>query len=393
MWAALRKFCEPALVAAVAFALGRLSVQSKTARPSSSLSSSVVSIHHAQAPFGGAEFSLHTQHAERVPASAAGSYEALVRATPSPARNAAMAAALRKLATTDPTAALAFVQAEQNLLLRETLLHAALSGWAEVAAESAATWVLSIEDQANRSSAMAAVFAGAVDAHPATAVELGRSLFKKDVGAATGYGCSLVDALCGAGHFEIASSLASDPGTLGPVGQSILLAKTYSAWATVHPAQAAHAAATLADPSLRTEAMLAAMGGWSQVDPAGATQHAVQLGDTPARIQILGQALRQWAGHDPAAAANWIKTHELGPGADDGIAAVAVAGFLPEQTAALWTEDIASPQLRSQTTLTLLRNWANTDPEAARRYFETKAFLEPNDRTAAATLFAAPGGP
>jgi hypothetical protein len=393
MSAVLRKFSGPALVAVVAFALGRLSVPSHNARPRTESSSSVVPTHHEQAPFGGAEVSLHTQHAERVPASAAEAYAALARSTPSPARNAAMASALRKLAATDPAAALALAHSERNRLLRETLLHAALSGWAEVAAEPAATWALALENPADRSSAMAAVFAGAVSTRPADAVELARTVFKKDVGAATGYGCSLVDALCGAGHFEIASALAGDPGTLGPVGQSILLAKTYSAWASVHPAQAAHAAGSLADPSLRADALLAAMGGWSQVDPAGATQHAAQLGDVPARIQILGQALRQWAAVDPAAASSWIKNHELGPGADDGIAAVAGAGFLPPATAASWMEDIASPRLRSQTTLTLLRDWANTDPDAARRYFETAAFLEPGDRTVAAALFAPPGGP
>ncbi|MGC4072003.1 MAG: hypothetical protein QM760_05710 [Nibricoccus sp.] len=307
------------------------------------------------------------------------------------ARNQELAARLTLLARTDPVRAMQLAEAEKNLILREKFVHAALSGWAAAAPSEAAGWVYSLDDQAKRSAAMETVFASCAASQPDEAVKLGRELFQQDPGGATGYGCSLVDALCAAGHFEKAVALATDPGALDSTARSILLTKTYSAWAAMQPEQAGHAAAVLADPAARTEALNAVVGGWGQVDPAGLTQFVAQLPAGPDRIPLMGQALRAWSQLDAAAAAQWVKSNDIGPGMDDGVAAMAGAGFLAPNEAAVWSESIASPALRSQTLLTVLRNWSNTDPAAARAYFEKTPDLQPVDRALAAALFTPPG--
>ena len=303
----------------------------------------------------------------------------------------ALAGLLATLAKTEPDRAMQLAQAEKNLVLREILIQAALNGWAAAAPRDAAAWVCALDDQAKRSTAMETVFASAVASQPDEAVKLGRELFSQDPDAATGYGCSLVDALCAAGHFERAVTLATQPGTLEATGRSILLAKTYSAWATMQPEEAGRVARALTDPTDRREALHAVVGGWGQADPAGLTRFVAQLPPDPERIPLMGQALRAWSQLDAAAAVHWVKTNDIGPGLDDGVAAMAGAGFLEPKEAAGWVSEIASPALRSETLLAVLRNWANTDPDAARAYFEKTNDLQPVDRASAAAFFAHPG--
>jgi hypothetical protein len=386
-------------VAVVSFAGGRWSVQRtsaprlapnadatsgrragglKTTEASSAISSNGVD-------FGSGESTTAAEGGKR--------FETLSAEPASAARNEALAATLKGLAASEPERALAIAASQKNRLLRQDLIQAALSGWASVAPGAAADWAFSLSDQAKRSEAMETVFKSSAATHPDEAVTLGRALVRKDPGGATGYGCSLVEALCASGRFEMAAGFASDPDALDSVGRSILRAKTYSAWATMEPENAARAAAALNDSGERSEAMNAALGGWSQVDPEGAVQFVSRLGAGSERIQMMGQALHQWAEIDSTAATEWVRKNELGPGTDDGIAAVAGAGFLAPSEAADWTQDIANPALRSQTLLTVLRNWANTDPDAARRYLDATSSLQPADRAAATALFTPPGGP
>ena len=310
----------------------------------------------------------------------------------SPARNAALAARLEQLARSEPLRAMALATAERNLLLRETLVQAALRGWADTAPEAAAQWAVRLDDPSKRGAAVETVFGRLVLHSPEDAPRLAGLIFQQDPGGATGHACALAGALCAAGRFDLAARFASAPGDLGAVGKSILTAQTYQAWSRFQPEEAARAAAALPDPAARLDALNAVIGGWGEADPAGLTRHIAQLPAEPARIQMLGQSLRQWAALDPDAAAAWVAQNDATLGVDDGVAAVAGGGFLKPETAATWVDGIANPGLRSQTVLALLRNWASTDPDAARNYFERTSHLSPDDRRQAAALFATPSG-
>jgi len=319
-------------------------------------------------------------------------WAALAAQPGSSARSTKLAELLAQWAETDPARAMALAQAEGNLLLRDTLIQGVLRGWGRTAPAEAVKWVYSLPDLAKRGAAMATVLTSAAEARPEEAARIGRTIFQQDVGGATGYVGSLIEGLCANGRYELAVQLAGESGAVGPVSRSILTTQAYAAWATMQPEPAAQAAAALADPAARTEALSAVVSGWGQVDPAGLTEFVAHLPPGPEQAPLLGQALRQWATVDSAAALQWASSHDIGGGADDGVAAVAAAGFLQPGVSAEWAESIGNPALRSHTLLSVLRNWAITDPEGARRYFEAAKPLEPADQAQATAIFAPPNG-
>jgi hypothetical protein len=60
--------------------------------------------------------------------------------------------------------------------------------------------------------------------------------------------------------------------------------------------------------------------------------------------------------------------------------------------AASWAESIANPKLRSETMVSVLRNWATTNLAQAREYFEKTKDLTPEDRTEIAGVIATLSG-
>ena len=294
------------------------------------------------------------------------------------ARNAALAALLEALATTDPQRAIALAQAEGNLNLREDLLHAALRGWGRAGAGDAAVWALGLGDPSERSAAMAAVFAGAVAANPDEAMRVGRDICRDNPGEAVVTGSLLIDAFCDNGNFAAAVQLAADGE--GTAQRSIWMAEAYSRWATLQPQQAAEAASVISDPALRNEALHGVVGGWAGSDPAGLTQFLTQLPPGGDRASMLGQALQSWARLDPEAVANWINARASLPDYDEGVAAVAGANFVKTDVALGWAESIGDAKLRSATLADVLHNWVLEDLPAAKQYFNTTKNLLPEDR-------------
>ncbi len=301
------------------------------------------------------------------------------------ARNAALAALLEALATTDPQRAIALAQAEGNLNLRADLLHAALRGWGRTGAEDAAGWALDLDDPSERNAALAAVFAGAV-ANPDEAMRVGRDICRDNPGEAAVTGGLLIDAFCNNGNFAAAVQLAADGE--GTVQRSIWMAEAYSRWATLQPQQAAEAASAITDPAVREEALHGVVGGWAGSDPAGLTQFLTQLPPGGDRASMLGQALQSWARLDPTTVANWINTHEALPDYDEGVAAVAGAGFIKTDVALGWAESIHDATLRSETLADVLHNWVIEDLSAAKHYFDETKNLLPEDRKKIAEIIA-----
>lgn len=208
------------------------------------------------------------------------------------ARNKIMAALLEALATTDPQRALTLAQAEKNLLLRDSLLHASLRGWGSAATEDAVDWTLAHTDGSDRSAAVAAVFSGAM-ANPDEALRVAQKICANDPAGAAGYGNSIINAFCDAGDFSAAIQFVA--GADSEVNRSIWTAEAYLSWAALQPEQAAQAAAALTDPAARDEALHGIIGGWAQADPAALTQFLAGLPSGGDRGSMLGQALQSWA--------------------------------------------------------------------------------------------------
>jgi hypothetical protein len=301
------------------------------------------------------------------------------------ARNQAMAALLEALATTDPQRALALAQAEKNLLLRDSLLHASLRGWGSAATEDAVNWTLAHTEASERSAAIAAVFSGAM-ANPDEALRVAQKICANDPAGAAGYGNSIINAFCDAGDFSAAIQFVA--GADSEVNRSIWTAEAYSSWAALQPEQAAQAAAALTDPVARNEALHGIIGGWAQADPAALTQFLTGLPPGGDRGSMIGQALQSWARLDPEAVANWINNREDSPDYDEGVAAVAGASFVKTDVALGWAESINDDKLRSEALADVLHKWIIEDFRAAKRYLDTTTDLLPEDRKKVAEIIA-----
>jgi hypothetical protein len=293
------------------------------------------------------------------------------------ARNQAMAALLEALAASDPQRALALAQAEKNLILRDTLLHASLRGWGRTAAEDAVNWALANTEASDRSAAIAAIFSGAAG-NPGEALSVAQRMCVNDPAGAAGYGNSIIDAFCDAGDFSAAVQFVANADN--DAHRSIWMAEAYSRWAALQPEQAAQAAAALTDPVARNEALHGIIGGWAQADPAGLTQFLADLPPGGDRGSMLGQALQSWAQLDPGAVADWINSRGDSPDYDEGVAAVAGASFIKTDVALGWAESINDPQLRSATLANVLHNWVLEDLPAAKQFFDSTKDLLPADR-------------
>ena len=293
------------------------------------------------------------------------------------ARNQRLAALLESLAATDPLRALSLAQQENNLKLREALVHASLRGWGSTAAGDAADWALAHVEDGARDSAMAAVFSGAA-ARPESALQAAKKICADHPGEATGYGNSAIDALCDAGNFSTALELIA--GSADNVQKSIWTAEAYSRWAALQPDQAAQAAAALTDPTARTEALHGVIGGWAQADPAALTHFLAEQPAGGDRGSMLGQALQSWVRQDPKAAVAWINDHEASSDYDEGVAAVASVNIVKPSQALTWAETISDPHLRSETVAEVLHGWALEDLAAAKQYLATTTNLLPEDR-------------
>ena len=294
-----------------------------------------------------------------------------------PARNAALAAMLEKLAAVDPERAMALARAEENLKLRDSLTQASLRGWARLSPTNAAAWALTQPDANARETALSSVFAGLAAADPAQAASLGKMLMQQHPDEAIGYGSRLVDALCDAGNFETAAQMAAGG---NQEQRARWLSGAYSRWAEFQPEQAAAAAAAISDPDLRNQALHGIVGGWAEADPMALVQFVTKLPPETDRSSILSQALQYWVKHDAQAASQWINGHEPGPEMDEGVAAVATMESVKPEVAVGWADSIVNANLRSETLAMVLRAWMTRDLPAARQYFESTGDLMPDDR-------------
>jgi hypothetical protein len=290
------------------------------------------------------------------------------------------ASALAELAAHDPQRALALALAEPNLRRRVALRDAVLRGWAAHDPDAAAQSALAVRE-ADRTTAVAAVLAGAVEHSPDGAVSLGVRLIASDSAHAADYGQALLTALAEAGEFGLATKfVAASPAT--PLRAEQMNA-AFQTWAEHEPQAAAEAVNAIADPALREEAFRGMAVGWAAADPVGLANFAAGLPAGEGRAQALANALPRWVEQDPVAAASWLAQHDTSPDFDMGVIAVAnQPGLLtdrPEMAMNL-ASSIADPPLRTNTLRTLALKWAEHDPASARHFVETSADFSPEER-------------
>lgn len=211
---------------------------------------------------------------------------------------------IEALAETDPALAQTVVASCDDPGLRTELARALLHGWAHENPEAAAVWARH-QPFLFPPEALEETLAGAC-AHPAAGIALARRISETDTGRAEEYGHALILALGERGEFELAATYAQDaPRTL----QKSLTADAYRAWARRSPEDATTAALTIADPSVRSRALEAALSGWAAIRPEALAEASVQFPSGAERSSGLQHALRVWMAKDPASAEQWLRTN------------------------------------------------------------------------------------
>lgn len=300
----------------------------------------------------------------------------------SDARAAGLIALLDEWADNDPLRALAFARAETDPQLREKLLFAALCAWAKRDPDAAAGQARAMPDE-DRRDAVAAVLAGAAH-EPETAVRIAGWLLRDDPALAREHGYALIAALAQVGEYRTAVRFAVAAEDAGE-GEDRLkwIQAAFSRWARQEPESAALASLQLPDDGTRFEALMAVIPHWVQIDPTGAAEIMRELPEAADRRNLMGETLRRWVTLDPVQAAGWLSGLDPQPMLDSGTAALAslpslVAGR-PE-VATGWAESITDPQLRSHTLAEIVRQWAASDPAAARNYLAHAPMVLDGDR-------------
>lgn len=312
----------------------------------------------------------------------------LFAAPATPARDQALAAAIERLARTDPQRALSLVEQCANQRLRTVLFDAVFRGWGATDPRSAADWILA---QTNASfdpdAAVTSLLKGAA-VMPATAMQVTLRLCEQNPDAARDYGDALIYALGQNGAFGTAAAFAAHaPGDL----RTEWLAAAYGNWTNSQPDAAAASAAALPDAEARHAALDAVIASWGTVNPqALADFAATNLPAGEQKNRALTNALVRWSVSDPVGAAQWMNRFGASPDLDAGAAALATQPDVMKQpaTALHWAQAVTDPNLRSRTVAAILQTWALSDPAAAAHFAQTTLDLLPADRSAALQGFA-----
>src|SRR5262249_36903415 len=130
-------------------------------------------------------------------------------------------------------------------------------------------------------------------------------------------------------------------------------------------------------------AFQALVAGWAVGNPAGLAAYAVKLPPGEERTRALGAALDNWSLQDPASAGEWLNDLPASPETDQVIAGLITRTDRPNRSHAVamsWVERISDAKLRRDTLVHVMQEWAQTDPDAAWKYFKDISWLDDQER-------------
>ena len=277
-----------------------------------------------------------------------------------------------------PERARAWAQSQRDATLRERLWFAVLRAWSELDPYAAVDWALK-QNESERAIDMEATLTGAAR-QPDLAVEIGRELLAEDPDAGSAYGMALIGALGRAGNFSSAMEfLKAAPADT----RTDWISLTFNLWAQSNPDEAAKAFATFTEPKEHAAAFPALVSGWAAGNPAGLANYAAALPPGDDRIHALNAALTGWCLQDPAAAGEWLNSLPPDPEFDKAIALLVTGtdsvNRSPE-VAISWVAGITDPELRRDSLLHVMREWAKTDSAAAWDYFKNLSWFTESER-------------
>ncbi|MFT3991939.1 MAG: hypothetical protein QM680_11070 [Luteolibacter sp.] len=219
-----------------------------------------------------------------------------------------------------------------------------------------------------------------IEHSPESLIHEALELLKKDPSDPEGNYAKLLLRLCRASHFEIARRLIETPPFEEHPDWTTIL---FQAWASQHPLEAMEAADTFSDPAQKSAAFRSAAEGWNSTDRAALAAYVVKLPQNEDSDYALNLAFQSWSLQDPESLSRWIDTLPAGPEYD--AAAYIMLGksdlaTSPPEISIQRAETIGDPDLKMDSYRHIIRNWAASDPAAARHHLDHAAWLDEKQR-------------
>jgi hypothetical protein len=284
----------------------------------------------------------------------------------------------RTVVMRSPQTALAWAQALTDPELRDRVLFAVLRAWGEQDPRAAVNWALN-QDESRRVANLEVVLQGAA-AQPEVAVEIGRDFLAHDASDENGFSLVLLSALLRTGNFQAALTFANES---APNSRALWLSAVFRHWGENSPEDAAKALNTLEQKESHDAAFQALVTGWAVRNPSGLADYAIKLPPGEERTRALGKALDNWSMQDPASAGEWLNDLPASPELDQAIAGLIArtdrVNRSPE-VAMSWVESISDLNLRRDTLIHVMQEWAQAEPAAAWKYFKEITWLNDAQR-------------
>lgn len=254
--------------------------------------------------------------------------------------------------------------------LQEDKLINAIRDWAVKEPERALVFAKSLHNSA-RGPAIQTVLE-TLGTHPDLALRAGRQMIVEEPDQADVWGAILIGALTSAQEFTTALEMAQSPGAEN--SRTDWTASIIGQWIRSQPEMVPQLAALVARPGTPEVVIQAFRDGWASATPASAAEFALTLPAGETRQNVVARAVLEWIDREPKAAAEWIEQKlPPGPEYDHALAALLTQTpreFYSPQVALDRSAAISDSQLRTDTRVTLMRTWAETDRQAALNYLQ-----------------------
>ena len=139
-------------------------------------------------------------------------------------------------------------------------------------------------------------------------------------------------------------------------------------WAHGNPdAAAAWLDSAEVEESERREIAKSVRDAWFQTNPEDAADwYMAQIPEDDKSGGAVREVVQRWMRQDPNAAGEWLGSYEPGPGSDEARASFSqgIAGVDPA-SAVSWAKTITNDKMREQSLTNILRHWYKEDPVAA----------------------------
>jgi hypothetical protein len=192
---------------------------------------------------------------------------------------------------------------------------------------------------------------------------------------------ALADTLTGQGQYSQAADLFNQL-PAGPT-RTDAYSQLAQRWAESSPQDAATWAAGLTgDPALRTSASMQVVKAWAANDPAAAatwaSQQDLQNADpNNPNGQLLASAIQNWAGYDLDGPGQFLNQLPASPAKDSSVAIFAMRSSSEDPQGAMqWTSSITNDQTRMRATMGVAMQWMQQDQTGFNAYLGTATNID-----------------